>query len=97
MACIGYTDYFIKVELVLKTLYLIFLTLFLSACASSGTKDTTSLESDDDLVCEYIAKTGSNLKKKTCMSRALAEEIDRKNRNDLKDAWRRGQTQAHTQ
>jgi hypothetical protein len=81
----------------MKTLYLILLMLFLSACVSSGSKNTVSLEHDDNLVCEYIAKTGSNLKKRTCMSRTLAEELERENKQDLRDAWRRGQTQAHTQ
>ena len=67
----------------------------LSGCAAQNS-GTTAANNDEDLVCEYVAKTGSNLKRKTCMTRQLSEELQKENENDLREAWRKGQTQAHT-
>lgn len=61
--------------------------LFLFGCSS--TKDE-SLAKNEDLVCEYKAKTGSNIKKRTCMSKELAEEIRRKNQEVMRELDKRG-------
>jgi hypothetical protein len=70
--------------------------LFVTACTSSGAQNTLADADDQNLVCEYIAKTGSNMKKKTCMTRALAEELERETREDLNEAYRSGRTQTTT-
>jgi hypothetical protein len=69
--------------------------LLLIGCASTETEQQ-SASNDEELVCEYIAKTGSNIKRKTCMTKSLARELYRENKQDLRDAMRKGQTQAHT-
>jgi hypothetical protein len=81
----------------MKQIGLVLSVLWLSACASPGSNDTAALEQEHDLVCEYVAKTGSNMKKKTCMKRSLAEELHKESRDDLREAWRMGQTQTSTQ
>lgn len=69
--------------------------VFISGCAAQKTAENVSYD-DQDLVCEYVAKTGSNLKRRTCMTRQLSEELRKENEDELREAWRRGQTQAHT-
>ncbi|KPZ71785.1 MULTISPECIES: hypothetical protein [unclassified Shewanella] len=71
------------------------LLILLSGCAAQNTDDTVSYN-DEDLICEYVAKTGSNLKRKTCMTRELSDELRKESEQDLREAWRKGQTQAHT-
>lgn len=67
---------------------------FLFACSSTSGEKTAY--SNEDMVCEYVAKTGSNLKRRTCMTRELSEELRKESEHDLREAWSRGQTQAHT-
>jgi hypothetical protein len=71
----------------------IVISIMLSACASTESDDNLA-SNDRDMVCEYVAKTGSNLKRKTCMTRELSEQLRKENDADLKEAWRKGQTSA---
>ncbi|MEC4726015.1 hypothetical protein HWQ46_10695 [Shewanella sp. D64] len=66
--------------------------VLLAGCASTET-EKQSASNNEELVCEYRAKTGSNLKKKTCMTKTLAKELYEQNKQDLRDAMRKGQTQ----
>ena len=76
----------------------VFLSLLLNVgCSSNGAdNDGKTAANGEELVCEYRAKTGSHMKKKTCMTKSLAQELERQNREDLRDAMRRGQTQTST-
>ncbi|MCJ8304059.1 hypothetical protein [Shewanella sp.] len=66
-------------------------------CASNeASSNDESAVNDEELVCEFTAKTGSNLKKKRCMTKSLAKELGRESKHDLREAMRKGQTQAHT-
>ncbi|GAA60304.1 hypothetical protein P20652_2170 [Pseudoalteromonas sp. BSi20652] len=42
------------------------------------------------MVCEKIAVTGSNIKKRTCMSKELAEERRKKNQEAMREINKRG-------
>lgn len=73
------------------------LVVLLCGCAANQTDENgLSASNDEEMVCEFIAKTGSNLKKKRCMTKTLSEELEKENKHDLREAWRKGQTQAHT-
>lgn len=73
------------------------LLIFVSSCAANNPDEgDLSASEDEEMVCEYIAKTGSNLKKKRCMTKALSDELAREAKQDLREAWKKGQTQAHT-
>ncbi|WP_139326801.1 hypothetical protein [Shewanella sp. UCD-KL21] len=73
----------------------LFFCILLSGCASTTDQKTAS-NNNEDLVCEYIAKTGSNIKRRTCMTRELADELRKENEADMREAWRKGQTSAGT-
>ncbi|ATG78100.1 hypothetical protein P4S65_16175 [Pseudoalteromonas sp. B131b] len=60
--------------------------LLLSGCTAL-TKDDNS---NSNLVCEKIAVTGSNIKKRTCMSKELAEEQRKKNQDAMREINKRG-------
>ncbi len=60
--------------------------LSLTGCASSESNNLAANESDENLVCEYVRVTGSNLKKKICMTprqRELERERALKDMNDV--------------
>lgn len=61
--------------------------LFLSGCSSLS---EDSLSSNENMVCEKIAVTGSNIKKRTCMSKELAEERRKKNQEAMREINKRG-------
>ena len=61
--------------------------LVLTGC-SSISKD--ALANNENMVCENIAVTGSNIKKRTCMSKELAEEQRRKNQEAMREINKRG-------
>ncbi|NMH64420.1 hypothetical protein [Shewanella salipaludis] len=79
-----------------KLLVFTFIALIVG-CSSKSAVDTAAMEKEHDLVCEYVAKTGSNMKRRTCMTRVLAEELRKESKEDLREAWQRGQTQTSTQ
>ncbi|BBN80152.1 hypothetical protein PA25_01370 [Pseudoalteromonas sp. A25] len=62
----------------------------------SSTQDTQSGSAaswkDPDMVCESIAQTGSNLRKKRCMSKELADEI----RANTKEGMRKLENNSRT-
>lgn len=88
----------------LKTLCLVTTIALLSACSSSQSgyaeksaendKEYAKMVKDKKMVCEYRATTGSHRKKRTCMSKALAEEVRRKNQEALRSQENKGQTSA---
>jgi len=61
--------------------------LLLSGCSSLS---DDSLSSNENMVCEKKAVTGSNIKKRTCMSKELAEEIRKKNQEAMREINKRG-------
>jgi len=61
--------------------------LFLSGCSSLS---EDSLSSNENMVCENRAATGSNIKKRVCMSRELAEEQRKKNQEAMREINKRG-------
>lgn len=69
------------------------LVLLLSACSSQ--KDNSQYEQlakNKEMVCENRAQTGSNIKKKKCMSKDLAEAVHQKNQEALRRLDKKGQT-----
>jgi hypothetical protein len=76
-------------EIIMKKIGLVLSVLWLSACASPASNETAALESKQDLVCENLAPTGSNMKKKTCMTRASSEATYRNNKDSIREDWSR--------
>ncbi|CAH9064487.1 hypothetical protein PSECIP111951_03364 [Pseudoalteromonas holothuriae] len=73
--------------------------LLLSGCnsTSEGSSDTRVAKADNaDLVCESRPTTGSNLRKKRCMSRALAKEVRKETREAMRRVEVKGRAQSHT-
>lgn len=88
----------------LKTISVVSLAILLTACSSSqpGYADK-SKENDDkyaeiakdkNMVCEYRPTTGSHRKKRTCMTKQLADEVRRRNQEALRSQESKGQTSA---
>jgi hypothetical protein len=87
-----------------KKISIISIAILLAACGSTSPGyDDKSKENDDkyskmkknkDMACEYRASTGSHLKKRTCMSKELADEIRRRNQEALRSQESKGQTSA---
>jgi hypothetical protein len=88
----------------LKNITIISIIALLSACSSSqagyaeksaeNDKKYATMAKNKDMVCEHRATTGSHRKKRTCMKKALAEEIRRKNQEALRSQENKGQTSA---
>ena len=61
--------------------------LTIVGCHSTHNKDNSEVvaqTSNKEQVCEQSATTGSNLKKRRCMSRKLADQIQRVNQENMK-------------
>lgn len=88
----------------LKSISAIAITIILSACSSSqagyaeksaeNDKEFAKISKDKNMVCGYRATTGSHRKKRTCMSKQLADEVRRKNQEALRSQESKGQTSA---
>lgn len=88
----------------LKKTLLISITILLAACSSSqsGYADKskenddkyTKMANDKNMVCEYRATTGSHRKKRSCMSKELADEVRRRNQEALRSQESKAQTSA---
>ena len=88
----------------LKSISFFMLIIFLGACSSSqpGYSDKSAandkkykeMAKDKNMVCEYRPTTGSHRKKRTCMSKALADEVRRRNQEALRSQEHKGQTSA---
>ncbi|UAA37774.1 hypothetical protein KIH87_13815 [Paraneptunicella aestuarii] len=67
--------------------------LMLSGCASTDDSKTAATDSsnqkNDNMVCEYIRVTGSNLKKKICMTREERERQREAARNEMEELGKR--------
>ncbi|NOU52921.1 hypothetical protein HG263_20685 [Pseudoalteromonas sp. JBTF-M23] len=71
--------------------------LLLSGCNStSESSDDRVAKVDNDLVCESRPTTGSNLRKRRCMSRQLAEQVQRENKDAMRQVEKKGRGQSHT-
>lgn len=87
-----------------KKISLISITILLAACSSSqsGYADKskenddkyTKMANDKNMVCEYRPMTGSHRKKRTCMSKELADEVRRRNQEALRSQEMKAQTSA---
>jgi hypothetical protein len=88
----------------IKKISIIALVTLISACSSSqvGYADKSAendqqyakMAKDKNMVCEYRATTGTHRKKRTCMSKELADEVRRKNQEALRSQENKGQTSA---
>lgn len=86
-----------------KNLLIAMLTM-ISACSSITPEYSEKSKANDDkyakmnkdknMVCEHKATTGSHLKKRTCMSKELADEVRRRNQEALRSQENKGQTSA---
>jgi len=56
-----------------------------------GTSTQTVQTNKQEMVCEQRATTGSNLKKKRCMSKKLAEEVRKVNQENMRTLKRNQQ------
>ncbi len=84
----------------IRKISIVALATLISACSSSQAGYTEkSAENDQeyakmvknkDMVCEYKSTVGSHRKKRTCMTRALSEEITRRNQEALKSQQNKG-------
>lgn len=87
-----------------KKISLISITVLLAACSSSqpGYADKskenddkyTKMAKDKNMVCEFRPTTGSHRKKRTCMSKELADEVRRRNQEALRSQESKAQTSA---
>ena len=88
----------------IKKIALITFTLLITACSSSkpeyakksaaNDKKYAEMQKDKNMVCEYVATTGSHRKKRVCMSKPLGDEIRRRNQDALRSQEHKGQTSA---
>ncbi|MCW8833925.1 MAG: hypothetical protein OQK03_11445 [Colwellia sp.] len=88
----------------IKKITLVALVTFISACSSSepgyseqsaaNDKKYEKMAKDKNMVCEFRPTTGSHRKKRTCMSRELADEVRRQNQEALRSQENKGQTSA---
>lgn len=89
----------------LKNITIVSLIAVLSACSSSqagyseksaeNDKKYAKLAKDKNMVCEFKTQVGSHRKKRTCMTRELAEEVRKRNQEALRTAEKGARTQAH--
>ena len=87
-----------------KKISLISITILLAACSSSQSGYAEKSKENDDkyakmandknMVCEYRPQTGSHRKKRTCMSKELADEVKRRNQEALRSQEMKAQTSA---
>ncbi len=73
--------------------------LVLAGCHSThgsgnGTTSTVAKTNTKDQVCEQSATTGSNLKKRRCMSRAVSDAVREQNQQDMRSLNRAQQVGA---
>lgn len=88
----------------IRKISIIALVTLISACSSSqagyaeksakNDQQYAKMAKNKDMVCEYKATTGSHRKKRTCMTKALADEVRRKNQEALRSQENKGQTSA---
>ncbi len=86
----------------IRTISMIALVALISACSSSqpgyaeksaaNDQEYAKLDENKNMVCEYKAETGSHRKKRTCMSKELADEIRKRNQAVLRRQEHKGQT-----
>ncbi|WNC71151.1 hypothetical protein RGQ13_13595 [Thalassotalea psychrophila] len=73
----------------IKTIILVASVITLGACSSTESQDnkkdemTLASAKSNGMVCEHRASTGSHLKKRSCMSKELADEIREHNKHDM--------------
>ena len=90
----------------IRTISMIALIALISACSSSQSgyaekstendQEYAKLDESKNMVCEYKAETGSHRKKRTCMSKELADEIRERNQAALRSQENKGQTSGGT-
>lgn len=90
----------------IKIVSIIALATLLSACSSSqASYAEKSAENDQEyeriaknknMVCEYKATTGSHRKKRTCMTKKLSKEIQRRNQAAMRSQENKGQTSTNS-
>ena len=88
----------------LRIISLIIFVVLLSACSSSqpGYADKSKennekyekMSKNKNMVCEYRPTTGSHRKKRSCMTKELADEVKRRNQEALRSQEHKGQTSA---
>ncbi|BBN80153.1 hypothetical protein PA25_01380 [Pseudoalteromonas sp. A25] len=71
--------------------------LLLSGCNSTSESSGDRVAKvDNDLVCESRPTTGSNLRKRRCMSRELADEMQKETKASMRKVEVKGRAQSHT-
>ncbi len=69
---------------------------FLAGCSSTsettegGNNQLAQKQKKASMVCEHRATTGSHRRKKTCMSKKLAKELEAENREAMREIQKRG-------
>lgn len=91
----------------LKNITIVSVIALLSACSSSeagyaeksaeNDQKYAKMSKDKSMICEFIAQVGSHRKKRTCMTKALSDEVRKRNQEALRTTEKGARTQAHSQ